>query len=936
MLETRNLKKVYRTKKGVSVNALNGVSVKFPEKGLVFLLGKSGSGKSTLLNLLGGLDRYDEGEIIIKGVSSKEFKQGHFDSYRNTYVGFIFQEYNILEEFTVGANIALAIELQNRKASDVEINSILKQVDLEGFGDRKPNELSGGQKQRVAIARALVKEPQIIMADEPTGALDSNTGRQVFETLKKLSKDKLVIVVSHDRDFAQKFGDRIIELADGNIIDDVTRTSGYRDNNIESGITGDVPRTDKYYNNETEGIIIDDVTCTNKYYADESDGITFDDNTMLIKSGYHLTEDDRRMINEYLEKLDNDLTCKVVKQTKISFEKTDERKINYSDSEFKLIKSKLPLKNAFKIGASGLKYKKIRMAVTILLSFIAFTLFALADTMGNYNHIKTCTNSIKDSEIAYASVAKSLMYGEGVHSYWSEYGNYLSSDEIKKLNKDTDYDFVGVVRPDIDLEIYNYDKNVKLSESDMICYATDFSGFTALTGENLKKMGYKLVAGNLPSDNGNEIAISEYVYETFAKAGYSMSSSDKDKMEIKYYSDLVGKKLFINDKEYTIAGIVDTKMDMNRYASISESTKGKSSAQIIADFALSNELDQIKQYSLSCTVFVSEVELKKIMDDNPGYVGLTSCYMFVSDENTNIDSSRLAKLSEINLDDVTWVNEKKDTLNRDEIIIDANSFISYTDKGEIKEFSSEELLKYLKEHKYTLNYYIDEKDGSVENVKVVGVLNLEKVQKKNSDVYVVSDEIYNMDWSRGKGEYAYAVTSMPTDKNDIESLVKYCYADNAGMRYQMKNSVAYELDSINEILQILSKLFLYIGIGFAVFAMVMLSNFIATSISYKKQDIGILRAIGARSHDVFRIFFSESFIIAMTNFILAVVATGVITAAINEVFRKEVGILITILNFGPRQILLLLLISLVVASVASFVPVYKIASKRPIEAIRNR
>lgn len=133
-----------------------------------------------MLNLLGGLDKYDSGEIIIKGVSSKDFKQQYFDSYRNTYVGFIFQEYNILDEFSVGANIALAIELQGRKATDEEINNILREVDLEGYGDRKPNELSGGQKQRVAIARALIKNPEIIMADEPTGALDSNTGRQIL------------------------------------------------------------------------------------------------------------------------------------------------------------------------------------------------------------------------------------------------------------------------------------------------------------------------------------------------------------------------------------------------------------------------------------------------------------------------------------------------------------------------------------------------------------------------------------------------------------------------------------------------------------------------------------------------------------------------------------------------------------------------------------
>lgn len=160
MLEVKNLVKVYKPKKGVSVSAVDNVSLKFPDKGMIFLLGKSGSGKSTLLNLLGGLDRYTSGEIIIKGVSSKDFKQQHFDSYRNTYVGFIFQEYNILDEFSVGANVALAIELQGRKATDEEINRILKDVDLEGYANRKPNELSGGQKQRVAIARGWSRIPK--------------------------------------------------------------------------------------------------------------------------------------------------------------------------------------------------------------------------------------------------------------------------------------------------------------------------------------------------------------------------------------------------------------------------------------------------------------------------------------------------------------------------------------------------------------------------------------------------------------------------------------------------------------------------------------------------------------------------------------------------------------------------------------------------------
>ena len=222
MLEIRNLSKTYKLKKN-TIKALDHISLSIQEKGMVFILGKSGSGKSTLLNVIGGLDQFDEGEIIIDGKSSKDFKTRDFDAYRNTYIGFIFQEYNIIDHLSVKDNIALALQLQGKKADQETIDQILKQVDLKDQKNRKPNELSGGQLQRVAIARALIKNPQIIMADEPTGALDSHTGKQVFDTLKQLSKEKLVLIVSHDREFAKQYGDRIIELADGKIISDTSK-----------------------------------------------------------------------------------------------------------------------------------------------------------------------------------------------------------------------------------------------------------------------------------------------------------------------------------------------------------------------------------------------------------------------------------------------------------------------------------------------------------------------------------------------------------------------------------------------------------------------------------------------------------------------------------------------------------------------------------------
>ncbi len=220
MFEVRNLEKIYYPKDAAPVQALKGVSVNFGEKGMVFVLGKSGCGKSTLLHLMGGLDAPSKGELIIDGRSSSTFTRQDFDDYRNMYVGFVFQEYNLLNEFTVQENIGLALLLQGKKADPQVINEMLKQVDLEFDEPRRPTELSGGQKQRVAIARALVKQPKIIFADEPTGALDSKTGEDILTLLKQLSSERLVIVVSHDEDFARRYGDRVLEMEDGRIVRD--------------------------------------------------------------------------------------------------------------------------------------------------------------------------------------------------------------------------------------------------------------------------------------------------------------------------------------------------------------------------------------------------------------------------------------------------------------------------------------------------------------------------------------------------------------------------------------------------------------------------------------------------------------------------------------------------------------------------------------------
>ncbi|MBR3180301.1 ABC transporter ATP-binding protein/permease [Candidatus Saccharibacteria bacterium] len=221
MLELRGVTKVYTTG-GLEHKALNGVSVNFRANEFAAILGPSGSGKTTLLNIIGGLDHYTSGDLKINEISTKKFKAKNWDSYRNHRVGFVFQSYNLIPHQTILNNVRLALTLSgvSKKESIRRAKKALKDVGLEDQIYKKPSQLSGGQAQRVAIARALVNDPDILLADEPTGALDSTTSLQIMELLKNIAKEKLVIMVTHNPELANKYANRIINLKDGKITSD--------------------------------------------------------------------------------------------------------------------------------------------------------------------------------------------------------------------------------------------------------------------------------------------------------------------------------------------------------------------------------------------------------------------------------------------------------------------------------------------------------------------------------------------------------------------------------------------------------------------------------------------------------------------------------------------------------------------------------------------
>lgn len=217
MIKLQNLTKIYQSQSKEDVVANDNISLSFAKKGLTFIVGKSGSGKTTLLNILAGLDEKTSGEYFVGNKSIDDFKS--LDDFRNECVGFVFQDYNLIDYLSVSENVEIALSLQS-VIDKSKVSKILSEVGLEGYENRRISELSGGQKQRVAIARALVKNSSFILADEPTGNLDSKTSKEIMKLLKQISKSKLVIVVSHNEELAKEYADRVIELADGKVVSD--------------------------------------------------------------------------------------------------------------------------------------------------------------------------------------------------------------------------------------------------------------------------------------------------------------------------------------------------------------------------------------------------------------------------------------------------------------------------------------------------------------------------------------------------------------------------------------------------------------------------------------------------------------------------------------------------------------------------------------------
>lgn len=1062
MLEALHLTKVYKTKGGAETKALDDVSVRFPEKGLVFLLGKSGSGKSTLLNVCGGLDAPTSGEIIVKGRSSKNFSQSDFDSYRNTFIGFVFQEYNILNEFTVEDNIALALELQGKPKDKKAIKALLDDVDLGAYAHRKPNTLSGGQKQRIAIARALIKQPQIIMADEPTGALDSATGKQVFETLKKLSQKKLVIVVSHDRDSAEEYADRIIELKDGKIISDVTKEAAASQSLGENlSIIGE--------------------------------------NTLSVKNGAALTEQDYRYIYAFLSNHRGAMITGGEKEIadfkKVShitedggkefFADTDEKKIQkkqYDPKKTHFIRSKLPLRHAFKIGVSGLKSKPVRLIFTVLLCSVAFIMFGLFSTLTFYDKNETLYQTINDSGISVLHVDKTYQYTRAgtypdgdTYSYTSSSAAKMTDEEVKKIATTFGAETFGVIRTDKTIG------GVNVSELGSYYYA----GYS-LDARRISYAAYlpeghafrsKVTVGRYPV-NDDEICISSYTASAMLAAKYEEVTSAQQLTTKTLTFEYSSSSL---PASFKIVGIFDS--GDNNFPAEYEKYK----TEKIKDSASKEEKSVIEKIAVSVTdgyhliAFFNKNTTNALIAERNSSSGndafrenIDWAYQATVFENP-LESQPsyffMPYLSASLLPDVvkTAFLAGKTSVGTGEIVLTSNAFNqliwqyqSYQSSvynvlySEFNENGYEEYTGYITPwltgetptdasqhaaydfllsligesgiyHQHALTYkslyslfnkqltlftadksfnewfyatsdgyyYIYDETESTDKkisltedeIQQIYTALLNAMGEKN--LLSVTSKVYVQDYNEAIASSAktftlvgicryqndsllffndadYAAFKTVAEDNGVHSyrnnetvttkykqpegavydavffpyssehrndlaMFSYDYDENDA-RIFIGNAEGQELDMVNYMVEEMSQVFMWIGIVLAAFSMLLLSSFIATSISYKKKEIGILRAVGARGADVFKIFFSEAFVIALICFVLGVAGSIFGCRLLNTELADTINA--SIFVFGGASIAILLGIALVTSAVATFFPVSSAARKKPVEAIR--
>lgn len=889
ILKLDKIVKIYKSGNN-DVKALKGVSIEFRKSEFVSILGQSGCGKTTLLNIIGGLDRYTSGNLIINGKSTKEFKDRDWDAYRNYSIGFVFQSYNLIPHQSILSNVELALTLSGigKKERKERALEALKKVGLEDHINKKPNQLSGGQMQRVAIARALVNNPEIILADEPTGALDTKTSKQVMEILKKIAKDKLVILVTHNAELATEYSTRIIKILDGTITDD-SNPYNSSENNFEEDINNNsVKSTNVQNTNNNHQEKIKRKSKKIKTSMNFFTALQLSLNNLMTKKGRTILTSFAGSIGiigialilaistgiqNYINTVEED----TLSSYPISI---DESVIDTSS----LLQSLVSKKD------NNLHQEDNKIYSKDVMSDMISTLSNKVQN-NNLTEFKKYLES-SNNEIIQNSNAIQYQYNLNINLYSPN-----TENGVVRVNPSTVMDSMGMVSM-----MESQGGNPFMSSTSMNIMNTNV-WTEMLDNPELLHSQYNLVDGKWPENYNEVILIVDENNELNDYVLYSLGLKNQEELADKWEKAQNGET--IEQAEQTSYSYEEL-LNLSYKLVLNSDYYEKSNGLWINK---SDDEDYMKEKLKTC----EDIKVVGIVKPNPESVAntMSSGIGYLKDLKEYIinktNDSEIVKEQREN-ENINVFTGLKFLEQDNKEKFDFNN-LSNERKLELSQMSSEELAT-------VMQTYADNQSASYEkNMQALGSVDLDKPSsisiypKTFESKEAISTAISNYnDKQRSEGK----------EENIIN------YTDLVGV---MMNSVTNIINAIS-----------YALVGFVSISLIVSSIMIGIityiSVLERTKEIGILRAIGASKKDISRVFNSETFIIGLIAGLLGIGITMLLTIPINYLIKCLSGVIIhTTLN--PIAGVVLVLISMFLTIIAGLIPAKMASKKDPVEALRT-
>lgn len=935
MLKLINITKEYKVDEE-SVLALHDVSIEFRKNEFVSILGPSGCGKTTLLNIIGGLDRYTDGDIQIDSVSTKEYDDVDWDTYRNRRIGFVFQSYNLIPHMNILKNVAMSltlagVESEERKARALEA---LRKVGLESQAKKKPNQLSGGQMQRVAIARALVNNPEIILADEPTGALDSESGIQVMDLLKEVAEDRLVVMVTHNPSLAEEYSTRIVYLKDGEVVGD----------------------TMPYSSADEEAEIPDE----------------------KVDGSVEKTDDGAEIVAE-IQNLGDD-----VKMKKAGAQAAKPKKKTFRERFLKWKKADragMKLGTAINLSWNNLLAKKGRTLLTSIAGSIGIIGIVLVLSLSNgasayvrgleESALSTYPISVSKSSMNVMSLMQDLMGFGGSNSSDGEVndnefrGELVLGNLIPSVLNNKPNDLHGLKKK-IDTE---FDKNLATVKYN---YGTSFNVYVSDPKSQTEYMK------TTPYSENMYTLFDEFVES--AKNIPGLSNMDIENMTF----DVMGQKMTI-----TAAMAYLSTMIGEPWAEISENTQlvnsqyevvgGKWPTKANEVVVVVSEDNKILDYQLFMLGLKSSSDLGSLLANS--ILGNAKSFVaqpYSLDDILGLEYKIMANVDYLDKqeDSNTWTMGDRSTLDRSYVDARALKFADGTDtvkvvgvvrpkKGAIAS-SIGGVIGYSK----ALTDVLLAHSENHEAVKAMNALYEEAVadmvgkQTKTSYKSIIDLYQYNFTNKESKESYLIhigddvAVDTANPDTNQHASLMRelgfidkdypqsidfYCSSfesKQAVEDFLKENDINYS-DSLSSMMQFVNTMVDTITgvlVGFAAISLIvstiMIAIIIYTSVLERRKEIGVLRSIGARKRDISRVFIAESAILGGYSGFIGIIISTIVCVIGSVIIDWKLGIE-NLVSVSWWQCLVMFFVSILLSVLAGFIPSRIAAKKDPAIALRS-